>query len=194
MSKRSLRSSKNKQHKRTISHLDLYSSLYVVAETMLFGDVLTKRHRRLIYVCIFAHVCTCYVNMTVQNTHRRNISGVQQQYHIYSSWTWHFGRPFGERLGSCCVCLVSGDSRSKLPDEKELNGFNYCYLILIILFDINHLFTDSELVTSIAHHHHHHVAQPALISMTLSRHPSLSSIVPGRSTKLYPVSALSCFI
>ena len=30
------------------------------------------------------------------------------------------------------------------------------------------------------HHHHHHVALPALISLTLSRHPSLSSIAPGR--------------
>ena len=31
-----------------------------------------------------------------------------------------------------------------------LNGFNYYYLSLIILFNINHLFTHSEVVTSIA--------------------------------------------
>ena len=42
------------------------------------------------------------------------------------------------------------------------------------------------------HHHHHHVVSPARISLTLSCHPSLSSIAPGRSSRLYPVSAQSC--
>ena len=37
--------------------------------------------------------------------------------------------------------------------------------------------------------HHHHIKPPARISMTLSRHRSLSSIAPGRSSRLYPVSA-----
>ena len=32
----------------------------------------------------------------------------------------------------------------------QLNGLNYCYLTLIILFNINHLFADSEVVTTIA--------------------------------------------
>ena len=31
-----------------------------------------------------------------------------------------------------------------------LNGFNNCYLTVIILFNINHLFAASEVVTSIA--------------------------------------------
>ena len=39
------------------------------------------------------------------------------------------------------------------------------------------------------HHHHHHVTPPARISLTLSRHPSLSSIAPGRSSRLHPVSS-----
>ena len=39
----------------------------------------------------------------------------------------------------------------------------------------------------------HHVALPAQISLTLSRHLSLSSIIP-RSSSLYPVSAQSCCI
>ena len=30
-----------------------------------------------------------------------------------------------------------------------LNGFNYCYQTLVILFDINHLFAYSEMVSSI---------------------------------------------
>ena len=32
----------------------------------------------------------------------------------------------------------------------QLNGFNYCYLTLIIPFENNHLFADREVVTSIA--------------------------------------------
>ena len=34
--------------------------------------------------------------------------------------------------------------------STQLNGFNYCYLTLIILFNTNYLFTDSKVVTSIA--------------------------------------------
>ena len=39
---------------------------------------------------------------------------------------------------------------------------------------------------------HHHVTLSARISLTLSRHPSLSSIAPGTSSRLYPISAQSC--
>ena len=38
----------------------------------------------------------------------------------------------------------------------------------------------------------HHVTQSARISLTLSRHPSLSSIASGRSSGLHPVSTQSC--
>ena len=38
----------------------------------------------------------------------------------------------------------------------------------------------------------HHVAPPARISLTLSRHFSLSFIAPGRSSGLHPVSSHSC--
>ena len=31
--------------------------------------------------------------------------------------------------------------------STQLNGFNYCYLTLIIQFNINHLFAHSEVVT-----------------------------------------------
>ena len=44
------------------------------------------------------------------------------------------------------------------------------------------------------HHHHHHAALLARISLTFSHHPSLSSIAPGRSSRLLPVSAQSCCI
>ena len=37
------------------------------------------------------------------------------------------------------------------------------------------------------HHHHHHVSPSAQISLTLSPHPSLSSIASARSSGLHPV-------
>ena len=42
------------------------------------------------------------------------------------------------------------------------------------------------------HHHHHHVVPQARISLTLSRHFSLSSIASGKSSGLHPVSLHSC--
>ena len=41
-------------------------------------------------------------------------------------------------------------------------------------------------------HHHHHLAPSARISLTLSRHPALSSIASGRFLRLHPVSTQSC--
>ena len=40
--------------------------------------------------------------------------------------------------------------------------------------------------------HHHHVVPLAQISLTLSRHFSLSFIASGRSSGLHPVSSYSC--
>ena len=34
--------------------------------------------------------------------------------------------------------------------STQLNGFSYCYITLIIQFNIDHLFADSKVVTSIA--------------------------------------------
>ena len=44
------------------------------------------------------------------------------------------------------------------------------------------------------HHHHHHVVPLARISLTLSRHFSLSFIASGRSLGLHPVSSHSCWM
>ena len=40
--------------------------------------------------------------------------------------------------------------------------------------------------------HHHHIALVARISLTLSRHSSLSFIALGRSSEQHPVSSHSC--
>ena len=42
------------------------------------------------------------------------------------------------------------------------------------------------------HHHHHHIVLAARISLTLSRHSSLSFIALGRSSGQQPVSSHSC--
>ena len=44
------------------------------------------------------------------------------------------------------------------------------------------------------HHHHHHVVPLARISLTLSRHSSLSFIASGRSSGQHPVSSHSCWM
>ena len=44
------------------------------------------------------------------------------------------------------------------------------------------------------HHHHHHVMPLARISLTLSRHFSLSFIASGRSSGQHPVSSHSCWM
>ena len=44
------------------------------------------------------------------------------------------------------------------------------------------------------HHHHHHIALVARISLTLSRHFSLSFIALGRSSGQHPVSSHSCWM
>ena len=44
------------------------------------------------------------------------------------------------------------------------------------------------------HHHHHHVMLVVWISLTLSRHFSLSFIASGRSSGQHPVSSHSCWM
>ena len=47
---------------------------------------------------------------------------------------------------------------------------------------------------SVYHHHHHHIALVARISLTLSRHSSLSFIALGMSSGQHPVSSHSCWM
>ena len=44
------------------------------------------------------------------------------------------------------------------------------------------------------YHHHHHIALVARISLTLSRHSTLSFIALGRSSGQHPVSSHSCWM
>ena len=49
-------------------------------------------------------------------------------------------------------------------------------------------------ISFIFYHHHHHIALVARISLTLSRHSSLSFIALGRSSGQHPVSSHSCWM
>ena len=66
-------------------------------------------------------------------------------------------------------------------------GFNACQFLWVksIFIQINRSISNKSVWN-----HHHHVAPSARISMSLSRHPSLSSIASGRSSGIHPASAL----
>ena len=49
-------------------------------------------------------------------------------------------------------------------------------------------------LTAGPNHHHHHIVLAARISLTLSRHSSLSFIALGRSSGQQPVSSHSCWM
>ena len=53
---------------------------------------------------------------------------------------------------------------------------------------------ENDYISHSTNHHHHHVNPLARISLTLSRHFSLSFIASGWSSRLHPVSSHSCFM
>ena len=81
------------------------------------------------------------------------------------------------------LCIPSSIYQS----EFELQARNY-----INFHKINLIFWYKTITYVINLHHHHHVTPSARISLTLCRHPSLSSIASGRSSGLHPVSTQSC--
>ena len=73
--------------------------------------------------------------------------------------------------------------------HTHAHAHEYIYIVIHrkICFVLSELFS-----VAIHHHHHHHVAPLARISLTLSRHFSLSFIAFSRSSGLHPVSSHSC--
>ena len=74
---------------------------------------------------------------------------------------------------SMCMCMFA-----------YMNSFTIIYLYVYIYANI-HIYI---------YHHHHHIALVAWISLTLSRHSSLSFIALGRSSGQHPVSSHSCWM
>ena len=88
---------------------------------------------------------------------------------------------------SCVPSLISkclwGRHINRLRN-KLLHDFNE----IITLLKYKHGWRNTN------HHHHHHVVLVARISLTLSRHFSLSFIASGRSSVQHPVSSHSCWM
>ena len=104
-----------------------------------------------------------------------------------------------ESIHYCLTLIITRKQYFQL--EQTANKF---YTILLFLFiklwldavyhtyDTDMCETYIECSKHIYIEHHHHVAPPARISLTLSRHFSLSFIASGRSSGLHPVSSHSC--
>ena len=88
---------------------------------------------------------------------------------------------FEFKINSLCT------ARSKVKDGK----FVIFYWIELKTMKFI-LWQGNKFKIRIRGHHHHHVAPPTRISLTLSRHFSLSFIASGRSSGLHPVSSHSC--
>ena len=67
-----------------------------------------------------------------------------------------------------------------------------CQLFLLFLCICERYKIYIYIYICIYHHYHHHVMPPARISLTFSRHFSLSFIAFGRSLGLHPVSSHTC--
>ena len=67
-----------------------------------------------------------------------------------------------------------------------------CYFAMELHYTYGQFYISQQ--TRYNNNHHHHVVLVARISLTLSRHFSLSFIAPGRSSGLHPVSSHSCWM
>ena len=68
----------------------------------------------------------------------------------------------------------------------------YIYIYIYVCVCVCYMNIYMYIFVIIYHHHHHHAVPLAWISLTISRHFSLSFIASGRSSGLHPVSSHSC--
>ena len=73
---------------------------------------------------------------------------------------------------------------------KELQSL-YIHIFVFVSKEIFYIVLYQLINCMIDYHHHHLVVPPARISLTLSRHSSLSFIASDRSSGLHPVSSHS---
>ena len=79
----------------------------------------------------------------------------------------------------------------KLTAVRTINPF---FVFLVFGFEYFFQILPSFFVKYHHHHHHHHAVPLTRISLTLSRHFSLSFIASGRSSGLHHVSSHSCWM
>ena len=78
------------------------------------------------------------------------------------------------------------------PLYTHISNIHHLVWLGLMAYKLLYVILCQILFIYIYHHHHHHVAPPARISLTVSRHFSLSFIASGRSSGLQPVSSHSC--
>ena len=105
-------------------------------------------------------------------------------------------------------CKKKTSFELETSNQYPFNCYHICFQNMTFLFEflvsvkihshINwlHLYWDSFewFCLQISHHHHHHIVLAARISLTLSRHSSISFIALGRSSGQQPVSSHSCWM
>ena len=78
----------------------------------------------------------------------------------------------------------------KWEKSRKLDSIRMCVPDFLVMVISNLIYVNS----SIYPHHHHHIALVERISLTLSRHSSLSFIALGRSSGQHPVSSHNCWM
>ena len=91
---------------------------------------------------------------------------------IFHNLIWSWGR---------CLCSVSWVRRAWWSPSLSRSTTRLNWKLSFSLIGFHH-------------HHHHHIVLAARISLTLSRHSSLSFIALGRSSGQQPVSSHSCWM
>ena len=120
-------------------------------------------------------------------------SSVQSQTHLSHSRT--FCNPFKPFQIKWEVYFSKELCRSSLLCHRYDSTY-ICICIMWLYNNTNNLRTVVwlQITNNDNHHHHHHIALVARISLTLSRHSSLSFIALGRSSGQHPVSSHSCWM
>ena len=85
--------------------------------------------------------------------------------------------------------------RSDTKSNVKLGGFWSQFQVFYVSSHTEELwYNETVFLWIILYHHHHHIVLAARISLTLSRHSSLSFIALGRSSGQQPVSSHSCWM
>ena len=87
--------------------------------------------------------------------------------------------------------LYTGQTKQDCSYKKSLFNDRYLHNLFRVPF-LDRIDFSEQYQIRIHHHHHHHHVPLAQISLSLSRHFSLSFIASGRSSGLHPVSSQSC--
>ena len=108
------------------------------------------------------------------------------KYHFLSFWYDFTWTKISQAIGKQSTHLANGPAYIYI--------YIYIYMCVCVCVWVCVIIYFFELAHKFHVNHHHHVVPLAQISLTLSRHFSLSFIASGRSSGLHPVSSHSCYM